>query len=158
MLCMSFYLSDWPSPSQIKPNTERNGPIHTECKIILNIVSYVGEAETCGTFNNRKTAIGMWLALIALDHKHSAIPFKTDNSTTEGFVKSRMKPKHSKTRDMKWHWLIDKEVLEQLRVYWYKGMINDADYFTKHHLPIHHCKMRPCYIHISKLVMTIPQP
>ena len=26
-----FYLSYWPSTSPIKPNTERNGPIHTEC-------------------------------------------------------------------------------------------------------------------------------
>ena len=27
-----FYLSYWPSPSPIKPNPDRNGPIHTECK------------------------------------------------------------------------------------------------------------------------------
>ena len=26
-----FCLSDWPSPSPIKPNPERNVPIHTEC-------------------------------------------------------------------------------------------------------------------------------
>ena len=53
------YLSDWPSPSQIKPNPNRNGPIHTECKKIRNVVSSAAKDETCGTFNSGKTAINM---------------------------------------------------------------------------------------------------
>ena len=47
---------------------------------------------------------------------------------TEGFVNSGMKPKSSKTWDTNWHWLREKEVLEQLRVYWDIGTKNDADY------------------------------
>ena len=92
-----FYLSDWPSPSPIKPNPEITGPIHIECKTIHNVVSSAAEAEKCGTFNNGKIAIGMRPALITLDHKQPATPLKTDNSTTEGFVNSGMKPKRSKT-------------------------------------------------------------
>ena len=68
-----------------------------------------------------------------------------------------MKPKRSKSWDMNWHWLRDKDVLEQLIVYWYKGTNNDADYFTKHHPPIHHRQMHPQYIHTSNLVSKIPQ-
>ena len=49
-----FYLIDWPSPSPIKHNPEINGPIHTDCKTIRNFVSSTAEAETSGTFNNRK--------------------------------------------------------------------------------------------------------
>ena len=113
-----LYLSDWPSPSLIKPNPERNGPKHTECKKILDIVSSESEAETCGTSNNGKTSIGMQPYLITLDHKQPVTPLKTENSTTEGFVNSGMKPKRSKTWDMKLHWLRDKEVLDQLRLYW----------------------------------------
>ena len=41
-----FYLSDWNSPSPIKPNPERNGPIHTECKTIRNVMFSAAEAET----------------------------------------------------------------------------------------------------------------
>ena len=67
-------------------------------------MSSAAEAETCGTFNNRKTAIGMRPDLILLDHKQPETPLKTENSTTEGFVDSGMKPKLSKTWDMKWHW------------------------------------------------------
>ena len=37
---------------------------------------------------------------------------------------------------MKLHWLRNKEVPEQLRVYWDKGTNSDAEYFTKHHPPI----------------------
>ena len=96
-------------------------------------------------------------SLIALDNKQPATPLKTDNSTTEIFVNLGMTPKRSKTWDMKWHWLIEKEVIEQLRVYWDKGTNNDADYFTKRHPPIHHSQMRPRYIHTSNLVSTIPQ-
>ena len=96
-------------------------------------------------------------ALVALDHKQPATPFKTDNYTPEGFVNLGMKPKRSKTWDIKWHWLIYKELLEQLRLYWYKETNNDSDYFIKHCPPIHHRQMRPWYIHTSNLVRTIPQ-
>ena len=92
----NFYLSDWPSPSPIKANPERNGPIHTECQKICNVVSSADEAETCGTLNNGKTAIGMRPALIVLNHKKTATTLKTDNSITKGFVNLGMKPKRSK--------------------------------------------------------------
>ena len=67
-------MSDWPSPSPIKPNPERNGHIHTECKIIRNVVSSAAKAETRGNFNNRKTSIVMQPDLIKLDHKQP-VPF-----------------------------------------------------------------------------------
>ena len=112
-----FYLSYWPSPKLMKPNPEINVPIHTYCKTIRNVVSSVVESETYGTFNTSKAAILMWPALIILDHKQLAKPLKTNNSTTEGFLNSGMKPKRSKTWDMKWHWLRDKDAFEQMRVY-----------------------------------------
>ena len=120
-------------------------------------MSSSAEAETCGTFNKRKTSIYTLTELITLDHKQPATHLKTDNSTTEGFVNLGMKPKRSKTWDMKWHWLRDMEVLDKLRLYWDIGTNNDADYFTKHHPTIYHLQMRPRYIHNSNLVRTIPQ-
>ena len=45
-------LIDWTPPNSIKPKSKRNGPIHTECKTILNSVSLSTEAETSKTFNN----------------------------------------------------------------------------------------------------------
>ena len=54
--------------------------MHTECKTIRNVVFYAAEAETFGTFNNWKTAIGMRPTLITLDHEQPETPPKTDNS------------------------------------------------------------------------------
>ena len=96
-------------------------------------------------------------ALIGLDHIQPATPLKTDNSTTEEFLNSGMKPKRSKTWDMKWHWFRYKEVLEQLIIYWYKVTNNDADYFTRHQPSIHHLQIRPRYIYTSNLVRKVPQ-
>ena len=58
---------------------------------------------------------------------------------------------------MKWHWLRDKEVLKKVIVYCDRGTNNYADYSTKHHPPIHHCQMRPQYIHASNLVGENPE-
>ena len=132
-----------PPPIPIKPNPERNGPPSTECKTIRNVLSNVGEDETCVTFNNGKTAIGIRPDLITVDHKQPEKHLKTDDYTTEGFLNLGMKLKRSKARDMNELWLRDKEVLEQLRVYWDNRTNNDANYFTKHHPPIHHHQMRP---------------
>ena len=67
--------------------------------------------------------------LITLDYKQLATYLKTDNSMIEGFVNLCMNPKRSKTWNMKVHWLRDKEVIEQLRVYWDISTNNDTDYF-----------------------------
>ena len=103
-----FYLSDWPSMRLVKTTSKRNGPIHTKCIIMNNVVSSAAEAEVCSNFRNGKTAINMKLSLITVDHKQPDINQKTDNSTTERFVNSGIELKHSKTRDIKCQWLRDK--------------------------------------------------
>ena len=141
-----FYLSDWPRDKPNLPSTKRNGPILTTCKTIHNVVSSSDEAETTGTFCNAKEGVAIIPSLIGLGYKQPPTPLKTDNYTNDGFVNSSTKSKKSKTWDMNMHWLRDKEVLKQIRVYWYKGKKNDADYFTKHSTTSVHCQQRPRYI------------
>ena len=104
----NFYISDWTSPRPVKPTPKRNSPIHTECKTIRNMLYLAAEDETCGTLNNKKKTIDLRPALITLDHKQPATLLKTENLATEGFVNLGMKPKRSKTWDIKWHWFRDK--------------------------------------------------
>ena len=111
----------------------------------------------CVTFNRGKTDIVIQSALITLDHKQPATPLKINNYITDFFVNSGMKQKRSKKWYIKCHWLRDNEVLDQLIVYCDRGTKNDANYFTKHHPPIHHRKIRPRYIHTSSLVRKITQ-
>ena len=141
-----FYLSNHPPALPQKPNPKPNGPILTECKTIRNIVASAAETETAGVFGNAQQAIVIRRALIELNHPQPPTPLKTDNSTTYGFVHANLRQKKSKTWDMRWNWLRDRSLHQQLNIYWDKGINNDADYFTKHHPPAHHRIQRSRYI------------
>ena len=56
----------------------------------------------------------------------------------------------SKTWDMCYYWLRDKDTQKQIKVYWKRGTDendpNKADYHTKHHPIIHHRGVRPTYV------------
>ena len=53
------------------------------------------------------------------------------------------------------HWLRNKEYLKQIRVYWYKGKKNEADYFTTHFPPSINRQQRPRYIQPAHLATSI---
>ncbi len=92
------------------------------------------------------------VALKELDHPQPPTPLKTDNSTATAFVHSSMKQKRSKSWDMRYHWLRERQLKDQLRIYWDKGINNDANYFTKHHPPKHHQMMWSKYILKANLI------
>ena len=60
-----------------------------------------------------------------------------------------MKPKGSKSMDMKFWWLIDRVTQAQFQIYWAPGVVNLADYFTKLFSAVHHKKVRPIYLNIK---------
>ncbi len=60
----------------------------------------------------------------------------------EGVINSTIQPKRTKSMDMQFEWLRDREAKEQFRFYWWSEKTNLADYFTKHHLSAHHWNMR----------------
>ena len=137
------YLSSLPlSPEQSPP---LNAPILVLCKTLRTVVSSAAESETAGVFTNAQLALPIRYILQCLGHQQPPTPIKSDNSTTTGFVNNNIHQKRSKSWDMKYHWLRDKEVQKQIKVYWEKGVQNLADYFTKHHPTKHHLKMRRMY-------------
>ena len=143
------YLGNHPPPPPALPNpVSTNGPILTVCKRLRNVVSSAAEAETGGTFENSKIAIPICRVLKVLGHPQpeDGTPFKMDNLVNHGFIHSNIKLKKSKTWDMRYHWLREKQTRKLFRYYWAKGLLNNADYFTKHHPPCVHIQMRPKYI------------
>ena len=70
-------------------------------------------------------------------------PMVTDNSTSKDLLTQLIKPKKSKTWDMRYHWLEDRIKMNQLQLIWKPGKCNRADYFTKRHPPAYHKLMRP---------------
>jgi hypothetical protein len=52
--------------------------------------------------------------------------------------------------DMRFYWIKDRVKQGQFNVYWGPGFHNLADYFTKHHSPAHHKRMREIYNHTDE--------
>ena len=148
-----YYLSSYP-PTPLTPTTDipLNSPIHIECRTIRHVVASAAEAETGGIFYNAQTALILRQILADLGHPQPATPIKTDNSTAHSFVHSNIRQKRSKSWDIRYHWLRDKALQQQLRIYWQKGIRNHGDYFTKHHPPQHHKIMRSKYFHICSFL------
>ena len=126
--------------------TQHNGPVHTTASILKNVVSSASEAEYGGIFMNAKAALPLRQALLDLGHAQPPTPIQTDNDTATGLANETIKQKHSKTVDMRFHWVRDRIGQKQFQVYWRPGTTNKADYFSKHHAPGHHQAVRSDYL------------
>ena len=135
-----FYLGS------LDPSDTINGAILVDCKSFRRVLSSAAECETGGLFHNGQTAVIIRNMLIQMGHPQPPTPLKTDNKTADSFVHANIKQRKSKTWDMNWNWLHDRNTHKELRVYWDKGSRNDADYYTKHHSPAYHQNMRPRYV------------
>ena len=96
------------------------------------------EAECGGIFHNCVVAISIRNDLEGMGHLQGQTKVVTDNSTASSFVHSSMREHRSKSWDMKYNWLRDRQAQDQLEITCQKGATNQADYFTKHHPPSHH--------------------
>jgi hypothetical protein len=124
-----------------------NGAILVECKTLRHVVASAAEAETGGIFHNVQVAIPIRRILTALGHPQPLTRVKTDNSTANGYVYDNITQKKSKSWDMRYNYLRDKELQQLIEVYLKPGTNNDGDYFTKHHAPLrHHLATRPRYV------------
>jgi hypothetical protein len=135
-----FFLS---SDVQNPPN---NGAVLTVAQIIDAVMSSAAEAELGALFINAKEAVHLRRILSEMGHPQPRTPIQTDNSTAEGVVNSRVRPKRTKSMDMRFEWLLDRERQGQFKIYWRPGKTNLADYFTKHHSPMHHRSVRGEYL------------
>ena len=77
-----------------------------------------------------------------MGHPQPKTPIQTDNLMAEGVINNKIQPKRTKAMDMRFHWLRDRESQGQFKIYWRPGKTNLADYFTKHHPPLHHVNIR----------------
>ena len=91
----------------------------------------------------------MRITLVELGHPQptNGTPLFNDNSTATGILTSSLRQKFSKAFDMRFHWLRDRIKQKHFQLFWRKGKLNMADYFTKHHPPWHHKLMRYRYLH-----------
>jgi hypothetical protein len=137
-----FYLGNLAS----KPECH-NGAILNPVGILRHVASSAAEAEVGGLFVNLKEALVLRQTLHDMGYPQPTTPIQTDNSTAAGLANNTIKQNKSRHIDMRYHWIRDRVVQGQFNIFWDSGSNNLADYFTKHHAPIHHRNVRPIYIH-----------
>ena len=147
-----FFLSDAlvdpnKAPLPDAPPPPFNGPILINSSIMKSVLASAAEAELGALFYNAKDGAMLRTILADLGHPQSATPIQTDNACAAGIVNSTVKQRRSKAIDMRFYWVRDRVEKGEFIVYWKRGAENDADYFTKHHSPSHHRKMRSRYLH-----------
>jgi hypothetical protein len=127
-----------------------NGAILIVSKVLKHVMSSAAEAEIGAVFINAKEGAVLRTTLGELGHKKPPTPMETDNTTATGYSNGKIKQKRTKSMDMRFHWIKDRVKQGQFNVYWGPGFQNLADYFTKHHSPAHHKRIRGVYIHADK--------
>lgn len=140
---LSDYISDLSTISKIVPRL--NGPIHTLCRILKNIVSSAAECEIAAAFENGRDATVIRRTLIEMGHSQPPTPIQVDNTTAQRFIDGTIKEKRTKSIDMKYHWLKDREQQQQFKFFWKPGKLNLGDPFTKHLSGKDHLRFRKIF-------------
>jgi hypothetical protein len=110
-----------------------NGPIDAMSAVIRSVLSSAGDCEYASLFLTATRSIPHIQTLIALGHPQPAAgtPILVYNSFAVGLVNDKIKAKHSKAIDMRFHWTRDRVRQGQFQVLWCEGINQVADFFTK---------------------------
>ena len=139
-----FFLSDFIKDIQTAA-PKLNGPIHNLCKILRNIVSSAAECEIAAAFENGQEATVIRRTLEEMGHPQPPTPIQVDNTTAKRFIDGTLKENRTKSIDMKYHWLKDRQQQRQFNFYWKQGKYNLADPFTKNLSAKEHTRLRKLF-------------
>jgi hypothetical protein len=87
-----------------------NGAILDIAQIIDAVMSSTAEVELGALFiNAREAAVHIWRILAEMGHPQPKMPIQTDTSMAEGVINLKIQPKRTKSMDMRFEWLKDRE-------------------------------------------------
>jgi hypothetical protein len=139
-----FYLGN-KTNSRMRPLS--TGPLLCHTTVLKHVVSSVAEAEFGSLFVNAKEGTITRTTLSGIGHNQDTTELKTNNTTADGIINNTVQQKLSKAMYMGFYWVKDRVEQNQFNVGWAPGDTNMGDYFTKHHSPAHHKRMRPYCLH-----------
>jgi hypothetical protein len=118
-----FFLSSPPldptrQPLATDKHPPENGAIHVNSTILKVVVASAAEAEIGAMFYNSQDAVPMRVALAEMGHPQPPIHVRGDNSTAIGIANKTIKQRRSKSMDMRYFWLQDREAQSQFKYYW----------------------------------------
>ena len=127
----------------LTPTVTHNAPLHAHCQRIPVVVASVAEAEYAGAFAGGQVLVELTLTLTNLGHPQQSPPLLfVDNECAIGLATSSVRPKKSKSIDMRLDWLKERASQQFFRFVFLPGLINPADFFTK---------ILPVYRHLAAL-------
>jgi hypothetical protein len=112
------------------------------------------EAKLGALFYNAKDAAWLQSSLEAMAHPQPPTPIQTDNAYAAGICDITVEKRRSKAMDMSFDWVQDRVRQGHFRVHWRPGDEKLADYFTKHHAPAHHRRIRHQYLQAQQETST----
>ena len=133
-----------------------NGAVLNLAAIMKMVLSSAAEAEFGALFHNTKEATPLRTTLEELGHPQPPTPVLVDNSTAVGLANDTVTQRRSRAIDMRFYWIRDRVNQQQYHVYWAPAHHNLADYFTKHHTPSHHRKMRKYFVYTTASPKFLP--
>ena len=86
-----------------------NTAVHAKCRLLKHVVASAAEAECGALFHNAQLVVPIKIILGELEHKQLNTPLISDNSTAAGFINKEIKQKCSKSWDVIYHWICNKE-------------------------------------------------
>ena len=113
-------------------------------QIFKHFMSSAMEAELGALFIKSKLA-QLHHTPVELGHTQPPTPIQMDNLTAYGVVTNKIIPRPTKAKDIRFHWLWDREQQQHFSFYWQPGKTNYADHWTKHHLAAHHKLMHQVF-------------
>ena len=123
-----------------------NGPVHNVAQIIRNVMTSAADAEIGALYTNSRQAIPARQLLEEMGHPQPPTPIQTDNTTALGFVTKNLQPKATKSTEMNYWFMRDRQDRKQFKYYWKPGKNNKGDYFTKHFCAATHRERRPTFL------------
>ncbi len=140
ILTDASYLS-WPKAGSVGGSfhhlTRVNGPDFVNASISVHstgipiVCSSVQEAEYAGSFAAAKIGTGERQVLDDLGYPQPPTVIHCDNEVAVGLAQKSVKPKLSKSCDMRLHWLQERVAQRQFIVRHILDAINVSDFFTK---------------------------
>ena len=122
------------------------GPVHSVAQIIRNVMTSAADAKIGALYINSRQAIPARQLLEEMGHKQPPTPIQTDNTTALGFVTKNLQPKATKSTEMNYWFMRDRQDRQQFKYYWRPGKGNQGDYFTKHFCSATHRERRPAFL------------
>ena len=124
-----------------------NGNILITCSIIKLVAASAAEAELGALFLNTQEAKVIRLILEELGHPQPPTPVHVDNTTTVGIVNNTIKRQRSRSMEMRYFWLLDRQAQKEFKFAQHPGAENLGDYPSKAHTGAGHQHVRPYYLH-----------